>query len=270
LTGGESLAKIFAMPVATSSRASAVARLAQRSLPGRVHFGAAPEPVRRFTSGVAAIDTLCDGGVPRGRISEFLGPASSGKTSLLLTCLAAATRRGELAACVDLADALHPASVADAGADLQRLLWVRPPALAAALRCTEVLLRAGGFAVVALDLGVPLLRPLHVHVWPRLLQAAEQSHTALIVLAPQRVAGSFAVLSLGLRPRRPLWRRGLWPLFDGFETVAAMMRNKLGMPGREIVMQVVDRGTVDSRQSIVNSRAPELSTIDSRRVPEGR
>jgi hypothetical protein len=258
------------MPVSTSSQASAVVRLTQLALPGRVHLGAAPEPVRRFTSGVAAVDALCDGGVPRGRISELLGPASSGKTSLLLTCLAAATRRGELAAWVDLADALHPASVAHAGADLQRVLWVRPPALTAALRCTELLLHAGGFAVVALDLGVPLFRPLHSHVWPRLLQAAEQSHTALIVLAPQRVAGSFAVLSLGLHLRRPLWRRGLWPLFDGFETVAAMMRNKLGMPGRQVALQVVDRSAVESRQSIVNSRAPELSTIDSRRAPEAR
>ncbi|MFN8624568.1 MAG: hypothetical protein U0587_01055 [Candidatus Binatia bacterium] len=258
------------MPVATSSRAAAVARLAQLSLPGRVHLGAAPEPVRRFTSGVAAIDALCDGGVPCGRISELLGPVSSGKTSLLLTCLAAATRRGELAACVDLADALHPASVADAGADLQRLLWVRPPALTAALRCTEVLLHAGGFAVVALDLGVPLPRRLPPHVWPRLLQAAERSHTALIVLAPHRVAGSFAVLSLGLRPRRPLWCRGLWPLFDGFETVAAIVRNKLGMPGRQIAVQVVDRSAVDSRRSIVNSSAPELSTIDARHALEAR
>ena len=51
----------------------------------------------------------CSSGVPRGRISEFLGPHSSGKTSLLLF-LAATTRRGEVAAWVDLADALHPES----------------------------------------------------------------------------------------------------------------------------------------------------------------
>jgi len=247
------------MPVATSSRASAVARLAQLSLPGRVHLGVAPEPVR----------PLCDGGVPRGRISEFLGPASSGKTSLLLACLAAATRRGELAACVDLADALHPASVEGAGADLRRLLWVRPPALTAALRCTEVLLHAGGFAVVALDLGVPVLRPLRSHLWPRLLQAAEQSHTALIILAPQRVAGSFAVLSLGLQPCRPLWCRGLWPLFDGFETIVAVRRNKLGMPGRQVALQVVD-----SRELRVEEAKPRtisrLSPRAPRRAPEAR
>lgn len=226
------------MLVSTSRQASAVARLAQLSLPGRVRLGAAPEPVGRLSSGLTAIDALLDGGVPCGRISELFGSHSSGKTSLLLAFLAAATRRGEVVACVDLADALHPASCVRAGADLRRLLWVRPPILSAALRCTEVLLQAGGFAVVVLDLGGPLLGPLRRHLWPRLLHAAEHSHTALIVVAPHRVAGSFAGLSLGLHQRQPLWRRGLWPLFDGFTTVMAMVRNKLGAPGGQVVIRV--------------------------------
>ena len=246
------------MLVSTSRQASAVARLAQLALPGRVHIGTVPEPVRRLPSGLVAIDTFLDGGVPCGRISEFLGPPSSGKTALLLAFLAATTRRGEVAACVDLADALHPASCVRAGADLQRLLWVRPPALSAALRCTEVLLQAGGFAVVVLDLDGPLLGPLRRHVWPRLLQAAEHSHTALIVLAPHRVAGSFAVLSLGLHPRRPFWRRGLWPLFEGFQTVAALVRNKLGPPGGQITLRVVESHVCHSRslQAGIHSAPP--------------
>lgn len=188
----------------------------------------APEPLRRCSLDLTAVDALLGGGVPRGRISELLGPQSSGKTSLLLALLAAITRRGEVAACVDLADALHPESVADAGADLHHLLWVRPRAVTDGLRCTELLLQAGGFAAVVFDLGTPLPRPLRIHVWPRLLRAAEQSHTALIVLAPHRVAGSFATLSLGLRPRAPSWRRGAWPLFEGLVTEVVVERSKLG------------------------------------------
>jgi len=232
------LAKMLGMLVSTSRQASAVARLAQLSLPGRVHIGTAPEPVRRLSSGLTAVDALLDGGMPCGRISEVTGARSSGKTSLLLAILAASTRRGEVVACVDVADALHPASVARAGADLQRILWVRPPTLSAAMRCTELLLQAGGFAVVVLDLGGPLPGRLRGHFWPRLLHAAEHSHTALIVLAPHRVAGSFAALSLTLRLHRPLWLRGLWPLFEGFQTVAALVRNKLGMPGQKTVIRV--------------------------------
>lgn len=220
------------MLASTSHQPSAVARLAQLALPGRVHLGVAPEPVHRLPTGVPLVDAALDGGVPRGRISELIGPLSSGKTALALALLAAATRAGEVVACVDLADALHPASLARAGADLARLLWVRPASATAAARCTELLLQAGGFAVVVLDLGASGLPPLRPQVWPRLLHAAEHSHTALVVLAPWRVAGSFAVLSLGVRPRPPQWRRGVWALFEGFETVFVAVRNKLGAPGR--------------------------------------
>jgi len=227
----------------TSHPAAAVVRLAELSLPGRVHLGlTVSEPVPRLPSGQERLDTVLGGGVPRGRISEVLGPLTSGKTSLLLVLLAATTRRGEVVACVDLADALHPASVAAAGADLQRVLWVRPPSITDGLRCTELLLQAGGFAVVAFDLGATLPRPLRARVWPRLLHAAEQSHTALVVLAPQRVAGSCAVLSLGLRPRALRWQRGAWPLFDGFDTTAQVERSKLGAPGQRIVIRARDSG----------------------------
>jgi hypothetical protein len=201
-------------------------------LPAHVQVGrTAAEPVRRLPSAVADLDALLDGGWPRGRLSEVLGPPSSGKTSMLLALLAAATRRGEVVACVDLADALHPASVARAGVDLRRVLWVRPPSATDGLRCTELLLHAGGFAVVVLDFGAELPRRLRSQVWPRLMRAAERSHTAAIVLAPQRVTGSFSALSLGVRPRTARWLPGAWPLFDGFDSIVELTRNKLGAPG---------------------------------------
>jgi hypothetical protein len=209
-----------------------MARLADLALPGHVRVGhTALEPVRRLPSAVAGIDAVLEGGWPRGRLSEVIGPPSSGKTSLVLALLAAATRCGEVVACVDLADALHPASIARAGADLQRVLWVRPPSAADGLRCTELLLHAGGFAVVMLDVGAEVPRRLRSQVWPRLMHAAERSHTAVIVLAPQRVVGSFSALSVGVRARAARWQPGAWPLFDGFDSRVELTRNKLGAPG---------------------------------------
>ena len=253
------------MLASTSRHAAALARLADLPLPENVRLGlTATEPVHRLPSGSTRIDALLGGGLPRGRISEVLGPLTSGKTSLLWVLLAAATRCGEVVACVDLADALHPASVAAAGADLERVLWVRPPSLTDGLRCTELLLQAGGFGVVAFDLGAPLPRPLRSRTWPRLLHAAEQSHTALVVLAPQRVVGSCAVLSLSLRPRAPLWQRGVWSLFEGFETTLQIERNKLGAPGKKTVIRVgscsfntlvlTSTRTTSSRQAEIGSR----------------
>jgi RecA/RadA recombinase len=75
-------------------------------------------------SGIAQIDALT-GGLPRGTLTEIFGPASSGRTSLVLTALAEATRRQEVCALVDAGDSLHPESAAAAGMDLQRLLWIR-------------------------------------------------------------------------------------------------------------------------------------------------
>jgi hypothetical protein len=227
------------MPVSAAPQVSAVARLADLALPGRVHFGViAAEPLRRLSSGVESVDAVLNGGVPCGRLSEILGPLSSGKTSLLFRLLATTTRRGEVVACVDLADALHPESAAGAGVDLHQFLWVRPPSVVEALRCTELLLQAGGFAVVALDLGAVRPRALHSRIWSRLLRTAEQSHTALIVLAPQQVAGSFAVLSLQLHPRQVQWQSGQWALFEGFDSTLRVVRNKLGAPGRWAALRV--------------------------------
>ena len=237
------------MPTSTS-HAIAVARLSGLALPGRVHMGrTVSEPVRRVSSAVAEVDALLDGGWPRGRLSEVTGPPSSGKTSLVLALLAATTRRGEVVACVDLVDALHPASIARAGADLQRVLWVRPPSAADGMRCTELLLDAGGFAVVVLDFGMPMPPGLRSHVWLRLMRAAERSHTAVIVLAAHRVAGSFSALSLGVRSRAALWSPGAWPLFEGFNSAVELARNKLGVSGQQIVLRARVRSDAISGSS---------------------
>ena len=82
-----------------------------------------PAPEMAF-SGIPALDALT-GGLPRGCLTEICGPASSGRTTVLLAALAAATGRGEFCAVVDASDALDPQSTADAGVDLDRLLWVR-------------------------------------------------------------------------------------------------------------------------------------------------
>ena len=102
-------------------------RLATRILPSsvvpasRLSIRPAPEMV---SSGILAIDALT-GGLPRGCLTEICGPASSGRTSLLLAALAAATHRGEFCAIIDASDSLDPHSAAAAGVDLDRLLWVR-------------------------------------------------------------------------------------------------------------------------------------------------
>jgi len=56
---------------------------------------------RRLSSGLAPLDDLIDGGIPRGRISEITGRAGSGKTSLAASFAKSATHHGEVAAWLD-------------------------------------------------------------------------------------------------------------------------------------------------------------------------
>ena len=76
-------------------------------------------------SGVTELDAVLGGGFPRGSLVELCGPASSGRTSLAFSLLAQATERQEACAFVDVSDSLDPVSLAAAGVELPRLLWIR-------------------------------------------------------------------------------------------------------------------------------------------------
>src|SRR6266446_3837289 len=76
-------------------------------------------------SGISELDALLGGGFPRGSLVELCGPGSSGRTSLAFSLLAQATERQEACAFVDVSDSLDPISLAAAGVELPRLLWIR-------------------------------------------------------------------------------------------------------------------------------------------------
>lgn len=165
--------------------------------------------LRPVPTGVAAIDAMLSGGFPRGRLSEVHGPASSGRTGLVLALVARSTRGGALAALVDPADRLDPASAAAAGVDLPRLLWLRGPrALAEAVSAVGTLAGSGLFEVVVLDLaGVPEAerRRLPGTTWIRLQRMVEDSPTVLLLLADGHVASGPGGVSLALAPAEPRW-----------------------------------------------------------------
>ena len=109
--------------------------------------------VETLSTGVSEIDALT-GGLPRGAISEIFGPASSGRTSLMYSMLAYATRHEETCALVDTNDVFAPTAATSAGVDFDRLLWVRCAGnLENAFKSADLLLHAGGFGLVILDLG---------------------------------------------------------------------------------------------------------------------
>jgi hypothetical protein len=165
---------------------------------------------------ITALDACLRGGLPRGQLSEIVGPASSGRTTLLLQAMAASTQRGEIAALVDTFDRLDVASVTAAGIDPQRLLWIRgvpiavgptrdtDAAVARALKALNLVLQAGGFGCVVLDLAdVPslVLRQIPFTTWLRVQRIVEGRDTACLLIAPHALARSAGGLTLSLAGR---------------------------------------------------------------------
>src|SRR5579875_846468 len=107
------------MPSATAIRLQIESKLPSALTP-------APKTIRPLSpTGILALDALTGGGLPVGAINELVGPECSGRTSAALSFLAGITREGGVCAWVDVSNALDPASVAAAGVDIAKLLWIR-------------------------------------------------------------------------------------------------------------------------------------------------
>ena len=157
--------------------------------------------VETLSTGVAEIDALTDG-LPRGAISEIFGPASSGRTSLMYSLLTYATTHEETCALVDTNDVFAPTAAIAAGMNFDRLLWVRCGGnLEHAFKAADLLLHAGGFGLVVLDLGdVPgkEARRIISSWWYRFRRTVEDRPTVLTVISEEACTRSCAALALEL------------------------------------------------------------------------
>ena len=169
--------------------------------------------------------------LPRGQVSEVIGPASSGRTSLAWAALGAATRRGESVALIDTFDRFDPPTAFACGIELSRLLWVRGQAVSKtavaidpawlpgvravngpgtfiervidrAIKSLNLVVQSGVCTLVVIDLvDVPAnaLRRLPASTWFRIERAIEGSDTAVLILAAMPVARSAGGRSMALQ-----------------------------------------------------------------------
>ncbi|MDD7313933.1 MAG: recombinase RecA [bacterium] len=91
------------------------------------------------------------GGLPRGRIVEIYGPESSGKTTLALSVIAQAQKKGGTCAFIDAEHALDPSYAKKIGVDLENLLISQPDAGEQALEIADTLVRSGAIDVLVVD-----------------------------------------------------------------------------------------------------------------------
>ena len=172
-------------------------------------------------TGIAQIDEVVQG-IPLHSLTEICGSgmASSGKTSVLTSLLAQATRE-HFCALVDAADSFDPTSGQAAGIHLPRLLWVRCgknrgpqqarfwlggvesrvklPPLEQAFKVADILLQSGGFELIAVDLsGIPerVVRKVPLSSWFRFSRVIEKHPAALVFIEQEPHATSCAGLVL--------------------------------------------------------------------------
>jgi recombination protein RecA len=185
--------------------------------------------------GTDALDRALSGGLPRGQVSEVVGPASSGRTSVAWAALAAATQRGESVALIDTFDRFDPPTAHACGLALSRLLWVRGQAVSKttgaidpawlpgvravngpgtflervidrAIKALNLVVQSGVCTMVVIDLidvPVTVLRRLPASTWFRIERAIEGSDTTVLILAAMPVARSAGGRSITLGIREP-------------------------------------------------------------------
>jgi recombination protein RecA len=146
--------------------------------------------IEAISTGSISVDhAIGIGGFPRGRVVEVYGPESSGKTTLALSVVAQAQRRGGIAAFIDAEHALDAEYARKLGVDIDNLLVSQPDNGEQALEIAEMLVRSNAVDVVVVD-SVAALVPKaelegemgdsHVGLQARLMSQALRKLTAIV------------------------------------------------------------------------------------------
>ncbi len=232
---------------------------------GKAAHKSAPAPIAHLSTTFAELDAaLCSpasagghGGLPRGRISEISGPATSGKVTLAAKVLAAAqqephtpsTGSGQgLVAWLDLSRTCDPDYLCRCGLDLDRLLVVRPRDGADALAIVLHLVESHTLAALVIDAVFPTTfgsYPATDGALERLAALVTETETAVIFLTEpatqSRTLAHVAAVRLAVRRERWIHRdRDV----RGYEAQVEVIKHKLGRAGALIPIRIIFNGTV--------------------------
>jgi recombination protein RecA len=150
-------------------------------------------------TGFSTLDRALRGGLPRGRITEFFGESSGGKTTLALAIVAHAQAAGLSTAWIDVESAFDPAYAARRGVILERLPMARPDTAEESLEIARQLAGSGGIDLLALDSAAALMPAAELEIglgdgglglqgrilasgFRRLAFAGARTETAILVL----------------------------------------------------------------------------------------
>ena len=110
------------------------------------------ENVEVIPTGSIGLDlALGVGGYPRGRIIEIYGPESSGKTTLAITAIAEAQKRGGIAAFIDAEHAFDRFYAEKLGVDVDNLWISQPDNGEQALQIADQLISSSAIDILVVD-----------------------------------------------------------------------------------------------------------------------
>jgi recombination protein RecA len=143
-----------------------------------------------ISTGALSLDIALGGaGIPRGRVIEFYGPESSGKTTLALHVIANAQKVGGVAAFIDAEHALDTTWARKLGVNINNLLISQPDTGEQGLDIAEMLVKSNAVDIIVVD-SVAALVPAaelqgemgqsHVGLQARLMSQALRKLTGII------------------------------------------------------------------------------------------
>lgn len=215
--------------------------------------------IPRLPTGFPALDAALSGGIPHGRITEFVGIPTSGTMTLALKLIATTQAQGRTAVYLDTLHTLDPDYAHRCGVDLGRLLLVHPYNPQQAVAMLPEFIVSGGLDLLVLDM--PLAQQTQPGqqerlslAYGRLLAPLSKSGCALLVLTslppasdatlatyPSEAALPFyASLRLLLQKERWLFQR---QDVKGYALKVQVIKNKLG-PLNQSVPLAIDFQTV--------------------------
>lgn len=227
-----------------------VARLQVKYGPTAIRRAAPePAPLVPLSTTFPALDAALGGGLPRGRITELSGPATSGKVTLAAKALAAAQQDPKaLVAWLDLGRTCDPDYLHRCGLALDRLLVVRPRDAADALAIALHLVESRTLVALVFDSTAQLKEAdpgLVAGALEHLAAGVAGSATVVIFLAEpgaqSRTLAHVATVRLALRRER--WLTAGQDV-RGYEGQVAVLKHKLGRAGAVAPIRITFNGTV--------------------------
>jgi recombination protein RecA len=195
-----------------------------------------------ISTGFPALDAILGpSGLPAGASATVRGGPSSGKTTLVLRCVAEAQASGDIAAWLDLSRAFDPVEAVGRGVDLRWLLVIRPADVQEGFSLAAALLTGRSVGLLVVDLPARVRSRLD-HQLRRLAAHARRVGARLFLLEPASVSRLLQTAladSTGLRLEleRQAWLR-LGRDVVGVRTTALVAKNRYGSPGHSVDLDI--------------------------------